>query len=154
MLLLCCTPGTLVSSLGTHSLTHSFSFSFFPRFISKINSRISKNRSQKNKEQRTKKIPKILLEYCCITVNESILINTVHKQRTAQPHPQNTRMGSSHSSQALYDSYVESNFDDLTGKVVAITGTTSGGSITSPRRPLPRMPSVSEEGELNFEYIC
>lgn len=35
-------------------------------------------------------------------------------------------MGSSHSSEALYDSYVESKFEDLTGKVVAITGTTSG----------------------------
>jgi FlaA1/EpsC-like NDP-sugar epimerase len=35
-------------------------------------------------------------------------------------------MGSSHSSETLYDSYVESKFDDLTGKVVAITGTTSG----------------------------
>ena len=36
-------------------------------------------------------------------------------------------MGASQSSQKLYDSYVESHFNDLTGKVVAITGTSAGG---------------------------
>ena len=36
-------------------------------------------------------------------------------------------MGSSQSTnQALYDSYVESEFKDLSGKVVAITGTSPG----------------------------
>ena len=74
-------------------------------------------------------------------------------------------MGSSHSSEALYDSYVESKFDDLTGKVVAITGTTSGsiGYYLAKAAVAKNAKCVillnrqsgrsvkSEEGELSFE---
>ena len=76
-------------------------------------------------------------------------------------------MGSSHSSEALYDSYVESKFDDLTGKVVAITGTTSGsiGYYLAKAAVAKNAKCVillnrqsgrsvkSEEGELRFEYL-